>query len=413
MHTSLAHAHVGGAENAEASLLYCARPTPRGRGWAVGALSWSLWCVLRGSCQASCYSLARAGGGGEGQSPDSPGPIFEWCLMATAGGGGAAVLAQAARSTGACELRGSVDIPAPVNNGATDGRNGDAAAFCATYWSATLPHGYATARQRVESAYDEDVLEVFRELVKAEQEYAGALQRLSERVCRDPYSDKGGFAGWFRGKEAGAPLVRNMQYASMQHAWSAMQSLIQDQAHAHRACSEEMRSNVIEPLKAAVKEASYRHAESIEPIDQRLEQVRFAREQTQAKAGQYAHALRKFRKEHASSSSARPPPTRPAVAQWPSARRPGAATEAKRPSADSLLSSPHHPAHAWGAGASLSSSEAVLLHEAAKACAESVADANARTRRFEAEEAPPALDALQEHEERRLEAVEQGARRRA
>ena len=48
----------------------------------------------------------------------------------------------------------------------------------------------------------------------------------------------------------------------------------------------------------------------------------------------------------------------------------------------------------------------MLLFEAARSCAEAVAEANELSTAFEAEIEPLAIDALQEHEERRLEAVD-------
>jgi len=112
------------------------------------------------------------------------------------------------------------------------------------------------------------------------------------------------------------------------------------------------------PLSTAVSQAHAREMATLAPADAVLEQVQQARRQARDEAITYARLLHRFRKE------SRREQTRQASAP-----------------------------------------EAYLLFEAARSCAEAIAEANMITTRFEAEVEPRAVDALQEHEERRLEAL--------
>ena len=254
-------------------------------------------------------------------------------------------LRAAANSTGSVELRGSTDLPAPINSQATDTSCADASTFCATHWSSMLPQGYGTARRRAESTYDADVLEFFRDLARVEKEYATALQRLSERVVRDPEAgcleEKSRGSGW-RGalgsKVNDRPIARSLQYATAQHAWAALQASLHAQAKAHQACCEDMRSSVIEPLKVGVKQERARRELFLAPADKRLEEVRRARARAALQATQYGTALCRFRKEATKSGAICP-----------------------------------------------GSQEAALLFEAASSCTESVRGANEDTTLFEEE----------------------------
>ena len=146
------------------------------------------------------------------------------------------ILAEVALATAvSVELGGSPELPPlPASrtvDGATSGlaSTADATAFSADMWSISLPHGFALCERRAISPYDGDVLEFFEQLAVIEDQYAKALQALNERLSRE--HDGGHYSlsaksGWRWGGLRGAtgtdrPLCRSVQYASMQHAWSA------------------------------------------------------------------------------------------------------------------------------------------------------------------------------------------------
>ncbi|KAL1525811.1 hypothetical protein AB1Y20_020651 [Prymnesium parvum] len=267
-----------------------------------------------------------------------------------------AALDAAARSTGEPTLHGSVRLHGPDRSRhATDPPCRDSSSFSATYWSDKMKGGYTTARHRSASAYDADVLDFFRELSKVEMEYARALERLCERVRYEHAADgKPSGAGW-RGMLAPSdddrPLVRSLQYASVQHTWSELLAALRSHAKAHQQCCDDVRSSVIDPLKSAVKQERARREEVLDPVDERVDGVRRARARAESTAQQYASALRRYRKQSAAKG-----------------------------------------AGAVGPG----SHEAALLLDAASACADAVATANEDTALFEDEE----------HEEKRLESVD-------
>ena len=269
----------------------------------------------------------------------------------------------AAASAVSTDLEGAVEMP-PLPASRTVDAAGDSSMYAASHWSATMPHGFAAASRRAASSYDADVLEYFRALAVAEADYAAALQALTERLTREQpdaaehAAAGGGGGGWFGG--GARQLARSLQYSSAQEGWTSVQQAARAQARAHRAFSEEVSTSVVGPLKAAVKQAQARRAETLAPAARALEQVRESRRGARDECSQYGRLLHRFRRE---------------------ARR--------------------DPSRATAEG-----TEAALLGEAARACAESVGEANALTRRFEAEIEPLALDTLQEHEERRLESID-------
>ena len=272
-------------------------------------------------------------------------------------------LRQAALCTAAVELHGGVDIPAPGKGRATDKSCADPGSFCGTYWSSMLPQGYTTARRRAESPYDADVLEFFRDLARVEHEYATALQRLSERVVRDPEAAeeevKSGGSRWrsVLGKDDDRPLMRSLQYSTMQHGWSTLQASLRAQAKEHLTVYDDMRAAVIEPLKAAVKQERSRREQNLAPADQRLQEVQHSRIRAAQYVKPYREAMARYRKD----------------------------TRAR-------------------GVVSAGSQEAALLFEAASACSEAVRAANEDTALFTKMQ-PQLLSGLQEHEERRLESV--------
>jgi hypothetical protein len=177
------------------------------------------------------------------------------------------------------------------------------------------------------------VLEYFTELAQLEEQYASGLQRLNERR-------------------------REVQYASTQHAWLAVQQAVREAAQSHRVFAGEVLATVVQPLKSAVSQARTHEAESLSLSLAALDKVKQSRRRARDEATTYARLLHRYRKE------ARRENTRPATAP-----------------------------------------EAVLLFEAARSCADAVSAANASTAHFETHVEAQAVDALQEHEERRLEAL--------
>ena len=151
---------------------------------------------------------------------------------------------------------------------------------------------------------------------------------------------------------------REVQYVSTQHAWLAVQQAVREAAQSHRVFAGEVLATVVQPLKSAVSQARTHEAESLSLSLAALDKVKQSRRRARDEATTYARLLHRYRKE------ARRENTRPATAP-----------------------------------------EAVLLFEAARSCADAVSAANASTAHFEIHVEALAVDALQEHEERRLEAL--------
>ena len=265
------------------------------------------------------------------------------------------------------EISGSVNLPPLPASRAVDLPASDDAdsAFSAQHWSSVLPRGYALCQRRAASPYDADLLEYFEALAQLEEEYAKGLQKLSERLTREPDAAVAGGSehrGGLLGGWSSRPLARSLQYASVQRGWSAVQQAVRAQAQAHRGLSEEVRATVVKPLQSAVKEARAReHGHALSGPARDFEAVKTARLAARDEAERYGKLLHRYRKEARKRSDGR--------------------TNDRGP-------------------------EAMLLCAAAHDCATRVADANVATRRFENDVAPAAIDALQEHEERRLEAVD-------
>ena len=293
----------------------------------------------------------------------------------------ASVSAAPAVETG---LSGSTELPPLPASRTVDSASCDTSAFSAQHWSTALPHGYRLVARRASSPYDVDVLDFFGELAQLEDEYARGLQRLTERLTREQPDavaadgsggrDGGGgggggiagATGWRRGMLGGLqqprPLARSVQYTTMQGAWAATQQAVRASAQAHRALAEEVRSVVVRPLEAAVQQAHTRELNSLAINATALEEVRSARRAARDEAAQYGRLLHRFRRE--------------------ARREPGRVAGV-----------------AGGA-------EGMLLFQAARGCAEAVAEANALTSAFEGGREGRAIDAVQEHEERRLEALD-------
>ena len=151
---------------------------------------------------------------------------------------------------------------------------------------------------------------------------------------------------------------REVQYVSTQHAWLAVQQAVREAAQSHRVFAGEVLATVVQPLASAVSQARTHEAESLSLSVAALDKVKQSRRRARDEATTYARLLHRYRKE------ARRENTRPATAP-----------------------------------------EAVLLFEAARSCADAVSAANASTAHFEIHVEALAVDALQEHEERRLEAL--------
>ena len=151
---------------------------------------------------------------------------------------------------------------------------------------------------------------------------------------------------------------REVQYVSTQHAWLAVQQAVREAAQSHRVFAGEVLATVVQPLASAVSQARTHEAESLSLSVAALDKVKQSRRRARDEATTYARLLHRYRKE------ARRENTRPATAP-----------------------------------------EAVLLFEAARSCADAVSAANASTAHFETHVEAQAVDALQEHEERRLEAL--------
>ena len=247
----------------------------------------------------------------------------------------AVLYAVATAPTVSVELGGVVEYPPlpPLRSVDATPSAEEVASFSASLWSARLPHGFGVASRRASSSYDRDVLEYFTELAQLEEQYASGLQRLNERR-------------------------REVQYASTQHAWLAVQQAVREAAQSHRVFAGEVLATVVQPLKSAVSQARTHEAESLSLSLAALDKVKQSRRRARDEATTYARLLHRYRKE------ARRENTRPATAP-----------------------------------------EAVLLFEAARSCADAVSAANASTAHFETHVEAQAVDALQEHEERRLEAL--------
>ena len=225
------------------------------------------------------------------------------------------------------------------------------------------------------------MLEYYEELAQIEEEYVKGLQRLAERVTREPDASSaaagggegggggGGGVEWRGGLLGGwssRPLARSLQYASVQRGWSAVQQAVRAQAQAHRGLAEEVRATVVKPLKASIKEARTRErGTALAGPAREYEQVRAARRAARDESERYGKLLHRYRKEARKRSDGRANDRGP---------------------------------------------EAMLLCAAAHDCAARVRDANIATRRFEDELEPRAIDSLQEHEERRLESVDASLR---
>ena len=138
-------------------------------------------------------------------------------------------------------------VDTPVSSDAT-------ASFSADHWAENMPHGYATARKRVMSTYDNDVLELLKELSQLEDDHARGLKRLCDRVQRKqadvaPDVNSAPFAF---GQPTKRPIAQSLQYSSAQMAWRSVQDALCSQTRAHRLLADDLRSAVIGPLKASV-----------------------------------------------------------------------------------------------------------------------------------------------------------------
>ena len=140
------------------------------------------------------------------------------------------VLRQVAHAeTVAVELEGTVDMPPLPASRTIDGAvNGilsesDGSDFSANLWSASLPHGFALCERRTTSPYDADALEFFKDLAAIEEQYAKGLQKLSERVTREP--DGGHYdlvgAGSGATNPGGGTTTTGWRFAGFGRGWRA------------------------------------------------------------------------------------------------------------------------------------------------------------------------------------------------
>ena len=220
---------------------------------------------------------------------------------------------------------------------------------------------FAAARKRASASYDTDALAYFVQLRVAAVEHAKALQALDARLAKPradmaASSDAGGVvAAWSEAWRGGATdLAVSVQYASLQQAWGAATNCVRAQARAQAEAARRLGTEVVKPLQVVVRTTAEQCAAALRAADLVLGVAVAARAAAARAAAAYTRELALLR-------------------------------------------------HARSTGGGAVGAEA--LRASACLCVRRVAEANERTRCWEQEAGPRALEQLQAIEESRWVAV--------
>ena len=306
----------------------------------------------------------------------------------------------------------------------------DSARFNADLWALEMPQGYASARRRLGTSHDTDVLDFGAAFTQLTDEYARGCNRLLSRLSgaddKNEHAARGLFGSPFGG-HGGRPLGRSVGYASTQAAYAALQELVRQQGTTHAELAEELRLAIGEGRSRA-KSSDEKKASFMRQADKAFADVRHAREAAKEDANAFKRALKRFQLVHAPQTVHAPqnkeitfdkspqmrsdlstsprgemeevgadvPPPPPDEDDAPTEDLP--TTEGAPPPPPSPprpSSPPSAPPAQDGRAAAVAaavratelarSQEALLLHSAARASVESVDAANSLTRRFEGE----------------------------